>query len=212
MTGCSTNDLANLASAIQSHPAVASVELTEFPAGGAMLDARRRDGRAFVLAASPAFGYAVDEIQDQDGLTTGYKYCFRDLEPAAHKLQQLVSGESDQQDIRLNLIVIRSGDLEASKEFYAMLGLTFRCEQHGQGPKHYAAELGQTVFEVYPCTDRVGAGNLQLGFRIHSLDTALDALRKNATTVLREPHDSPWGRRAVVRDPDGNYIELTEVA
>jgi catechol 2,3-dioxygenase-like lactoylglutathione lyase family enzyme len=67
-----------------------------------------------------------------------------------------------------------------------------------------------TVFEVYPCKGGTPVGGIRIGFQISSLDPTLRALRQQSVTIHTEPHDSPWGRRAVVEDPNGNRIELTE--
>lgn len=42
----------------------------------------------------------------------------------------------------LNLLVLRTDDLEKSLDFYAALGLTFEKHKHGTGPSHYACESG----------------------------------------------------------------------
>jgi lactoylglutathione lyase len=211
MTPDSPDPLTRLAALLESDPAVSGVELTEFPSGGAMLDARCQDGRAFVLAASPAHGYAVDEVQADEGFTTGYKHSYADFESAERKLKELIFNESGDRVVALNLVVIQAHDLEASREFYANLGLAFRAEQHGEGAQHYAAVIGQTVFEVYPRNNGAAAGQLRLGFKIKFLPDTLRLLRAQAATIVREVHDSPWGRRAIVQDPDGNRVELTEM-
>lgn len=53
-------------------------------------------------------------------------------------------------DVLLNLVVIRSADLDRSESFYRTLGLTFTRHRHGAGPEHLSCELGPLVFEVYP--------------------------------------------------------------
>jgi catechol 2,3-dioxygenase-like lactoylglutathione lyase family enzyme len=109
----------------------------------------------------------------------------------------------------MSLVVLQSADLEAAKDFYSALGLEFVEEQHGSGPRHFSTTLGSLVLEIYPRrTDRPSAP-ARLGFRVPSLDQTLEVLRRRRARIVREPTDSPWGRRAVVDDPDGNQIELT---
>ncbi len=52
--------------------------------------------------------------------------------------------------MQLSLVVIRTHQPERVKGFYEALGLQFREEKHGNGPVHFSAGVGQTVFEVYP--------------------------------------------------------------
>ncbi|MCK0472476.1 hypothetical protein [Halalkalibacter sp. APA_J-10(15)] len=51
--------------------------------------------------------------------------------------------------IYINLVVISSLNIEKSVTFYEALGLIFKKEQHGNGPEHYACEIGNLVFEIY---------------------------------------------------------------
>jgi lactoylglutathione lyase len=117
---------------------------------------------------------------------------------------------SDNATIALNLIVIYTADLKAAKAFYTCLGLTFQSERHGKGPEHYAAELGAVVLEIYPLSAGKSRGSVRLGFQVTALDRVLQTLRERSAKIRTEPQDSPWGRRAVVEDPDGNRVELVE--
>jgi hypothetical protein len=58
---------------------------------------------------------------------------------------------SDPSSIRATLLVLYSPRLEECRRFYGDLGLCFTAEQHGQGPRHYAAVLADgLVVELYP--------------------------------------------------------------
>ncbi|MEM9924698.1 MAG: VOC family protein [Cyanobacteria bacterium P01_D01_bin.50] len=110
--------------------------------------------------------------------------------------------------ITFNLIVIHSQDLEISKKFYETLGICFLYEQHGSGKKHLSGVLEGVVFEIYPRSDDVDTSVVRLGFRVSSVDKAIEDLEKIGLTVLSPPKDSEWGRRAVILDPNGYKIEL----
>ena len=115
-----------------------------------------------------------------------------------------------QQAVALGLVVIQARDLEAARQFYQCLGLDLQREQHGKGPEHIAVELGAAVFEIYPAENDTTTDTIRIGFVVPSLEQAVGALRNHSAKILMEPHDSPRGRRAVVQDPDGNRVELTE--
>lgn len=111
----------------------------------------------------------------------------------------------------LNLVVIRSSDLEKSERFYRELGLFFMREKHGNGPEHLAgqAEAGGVVFEIYPLSPKQQPTICtHLGFSIDDVDAYVDRLVSRGGSLIKEPRDSEWGRRAVVKDPDGHTIEL----
>ena len=114
-------------------------------------------------------------------------------------------------ELAINLVVIRSADLERSLLFYRALGLSFGKEQHGRGPEHYASEIGSTVFELYPREgESPSSAALRLGFRVRSLDDCLAALTRQGVEVVTAPRNTPWGRRVVVKDPDGHCVEISE--
>ncbi len=117
----------------------------------------------------------------------------------------------------LSLVVLQTATLHSVVAFYRTVGLKFVEEKHGNGPIHYACALGTTVIEIYPGKDGAApsaknGGATMLGFRVDALDEVLAALREIGAVVLSPPHSTEWGRRAVVRDPDGRSIELTELA
>jgi predicted enzyme related to lactoylglutathione lyase len=111
----------------------------------------------------------------------------------------------------LNLVVIRSADLDHAERFYRVLGLTFDRHRHGSGPEHLAAQpyAGSYVFEIYPANAKAGpTSGVRIGFGMDAVDTYLDGLVKAGGTIIQAPADSEWGRRAVIADPDGHRVEL----
>ena len=105
--------------------------------------------------------------------------------------------------------------MEATLAFYKTLGFTFVEEQHGSGPVHYSTQTASSVLEIYPGVaaapvDRKSGGATMLGFSVISLNDVLASLEKSRSPLISAAKDSPWGRRAVVSDPDGRAIELSE--
>jgi catechol 2,3-dioxygenase-like lactoylglutathione lyase family enzyme len=110
---------------------------------------------------------------------------------------------------KLNLLVIRSADIEEAARFYGLLGLRFTSHSHGAGPLHYASEDAGCVFEIYP----LGAGeaptaSTRFGFQVESVDQTVELLLSAGASLVSKPKQSPWGYRAVVADRDGHRIEL----
>ena len=114
-------------------------------------------------------------------------------------------------NVSLNLVVIRSPDIERACRFYAALGLVFTKHGHGTGPEHYACEMDGFVFEIYPRqSEGDSTSATRLGFRVPSVDAAVAALVELGAKMVSPAKESPWGRRAVVDDVDGHRVELTE--
>lgn len=114
--------------------------------------------------------------------------------------------------MELNLLVIRTKNPRLLAEFYEKIGLQFEYHQHGNGPFHYATALGKTVFEIYPFTksQQEADKTLRLGFTVKNLDELIAKLKQENINILTEPAHSEWGYFAVIADPDGRKIELTE--
>ena len=106
--------------------------------------------------------------------------------------------------------------MEASLTFYRAFGFSFVEEKHGSGPVHYSTQLGSIVLEIFPGEpasplNRKASGATMLGFSVASVDEAVLAAKNLGAQVVTAPTASPWGRRAVVVDPDGRGIELSEL-
>jgi lactoylglutathione lyase len=109
----------------------------------------------------------------------------------------------------LNLLVLRAQDPDQLAAFYAQLGLSFQREQHGSGLPHHSSRAGGSVFEIYPCINpREATTNTRIGFQVASIDAVIAAC---AAPVLSQPKLTPWGKRAVIQDPEGHKVELVEV-
>lgn len=112
----------------------------------------------------------------------------------------------------LNLVVIRSHEIEKAVQFYTALGLAFIREQHGNGPEHWASTSGRSTFEIYPASQTYDSSGIRIGFEVTSIESVLGQLTAMGVTIHRPLRESPWGLRAVVRDFDGHTVELTQLS
>jgi lactoylglutathione lyase len=111
----------------------------------------------------------------------------------------------------LTLVVIRANDIDKLATFYTTLGLQFTKHRHGKGPEHLSSTVGQTVFEIYPAsTPNETTNSTRLGFTVPDLTQTLNQLRELGSTILTEPSQTEFGRRAVLKDFEGHKIELYE--
>jgi transcriptional regulator with XRE-family HTH domain len=133
--------------------------------------------------------------------------------PDGDRLRLLDADQRAKARTKINLLVLRVADLEASRAFYAVLGLDLIPQRHGQGPLHYSCTVQQTVMELYPCTESSsGRNRLRLGFEAHK--QVLERLL--ASGLLKQPpriiRSQPRSDVYLVRDPDENSIELEVTA
>ena len=93
------------------------------------------------------------------------------------------------------------------------LGVAPAPTDHGGSP--WSQEAGPTVLSPFPeSTDYFGDPDKRwmLNFRVRDLDALVAQLRAGGVDVEVSPDDSPIGRFARLRDPEGNPIELWQPA
>ncbi len=113
----------------------------------------------------------------------------------------------------LNLLVLRSPDIDRAAGFYRQMGLLFTKHAHGSGPEHYSSMVNGMVFEIYPLGPKSGpTTGARIGFSVDSVDGVVSLLQEIGGVVVSAPQESEWGRRAVVKDFDGHVIELVTPA
>jgi lactoylglutathione lyase len=115
--------------------------------------------------------------------------------------------------VSLNLVVLQSADFDRTTAFYNKLGLTFDRHRHGTDlkpcPEHLAAELAGCVLEFYPATT-TPIQPIRIGLKVPNLDATIASFQDAPEAILSPPKPTPWGRRALLKDPDGHKVELTE--
>ena len=112
-------------------------------------------------------------------------------------------------NVALSLIVLRCKNLSSSLHFYERLGLHFVQEQHGNGPLHYTASLNGTVIELYPSKQSdLSCEPVRMGFTVPSLTDTLQAMQ----VIGIQMASTSQSNRAIVLDPDGRKVEITELS
>lgn len=115
-------------------------------------------------------------------------------------------------DVSLTLLVLKTHQVEQLRAFYQNLGVDLIEEQHGKGPVHFAGRASAVVIEVYPLLDYGSPvdSSTRLGFVVENVADVIRALEGIGTKIVMPPKETAWGFQAVVKDPDGRSVELTE--
>ncbi len=108
----------------------------------------------------------------------------------------------------VNLMVLRSPNIDRASAFYSEMGLLFVKHRHGTGPEHYTSCVDGFVFEIYPQGDHPPTIGTRIGFSVEDVDAIVPLLVALGAELMVPPVDSPWGRRAVLKDFDGHVVEL----
>jgi catechol 2,3-dioxygenase-like lactoylglutathione lyase family enzyme len=117
---------------------------------------------------------------------------------------------------QLNLVV---RDVQASRTFYARLGVEFEGESDPVWAVHHVSgvhtdrvplnlDLDSTSFATKWNRGWPGRPGVVIGFKVDRRDE-VDELAADGVTVQQQPLDAFWGARyAVVSDPDGNGVGI----
>lgn len=118
----------------------------------------------------------------------------------------------------LSAVIVVSEQPQLLADFYVdVLGLPLRREEHDGDLPHWGATLGQLHFAVHDARDfpehrRGGGGAVVIALAVEDLDDLMVRLQMREIPLLYPPRDLGWTRMAAVHDPDGNLIELTQMA
>ena len=72
-----------------------------------------------------------------------------------------------------------------------------------------------TVLALHPASEKkktlkTGSGTL-VGFEVTDLDSTLKKLKEKRVKFFKKPKDEPFGKHAIVQDPDGHLISIAEL-
>lgn len=112
--------------------------------------------------------------------------------------------------MQINLITLRASNVPELGQFYQALGLSFMTEKHGNGPEHLACDMGNLTFEIYPCASPSSTAGMRLGFCVDELAASFANALHHGAECVSPPRQTSWGRYAVVKDPAGHLVELTQ--
>jgi len=115
--------------------------------------------------------------------------------------KQIIKDTLDSLQLRLDLIVLKSPNIERSKNFYEKIGISFVQEKHQQGLLHYSSQNIQPTIEIYSSKHNL-ENHVCLFFVTVNLKEYTKMLEKNGISY-KQLKDSIY-----LRDPNNNRIEV----
>ena len=112
-------------------------------------------------------------------------------------------------------ITINTSQLSLQLEFYKCLGLDLKTQKVEKGSAVYRAQVKPGIeFCLFGVLERKNAGSpaLQLLFEVKNIDLIFEKLKSiPGTFVILDPTDLPDGRKSIIKDVDGNAIEIIQI-
>lgn len=117
----------------------------------------------------------------------------------------------------LSAIILVSENAERLSDFYKnVVGLPLEDESHGETHKHYGCELGDLHFAIHPTTNFEGtgsaAGSVKLAFTVFDMDAFVQRMKDQNVKLAYEPKNTGFAVMTAITDPDGNYVEFTQLS
>jgi lactoylglutathione lyase len=113
---------------------------------------------------------------------------------------------------KLGLIMIVVRDMERSVAFYRdVLGLKLLINQ----PNWTQFDAGNIILALHPDGDEVKVSpttGMSIGIYVDDMDQAVTEIRRRFGKIAVGPRQDPFGRWALVFDPDGYSIQIIEMA
>ena len=116
----------------------------------------------------------------------------------------------------LSAVLIVSENPARLAEFYRdVVGVPLIDEAHGASLPHYGCNLGDTHFAIHPVETfpdrRHGVGAVKVALSVFDINALVARLESKGVKPLYPPHDTGFFISTAINDPDGNYIEFTQM-
>jgi RimJ/RimL family protein N-acetyltransferase/predicted enzyme related to lactoylglutathione lyase len=113
-------------------------------------------------------------------------------------------------------IFLVSENPERLVRFYRdVLGIPLEAEHHEGTLPHWGSTLGEIHFAIHPVQDfpdgRHDVGAVKLAFTVFDVRALAARLEEKGVALLYPPRDEGFFVSAALLDPDGNFVELTEL-
>lgn len=100
-------------------------------------------------------------------------------------------------------------DLERSREFYRdVIGLHEASDDLPDSIQFRLADGSTLSLHAKSTLQTVRPGSMQLGFDVENVDEFVARAAARGVPVFQDPYDEPFGRAAIIGDPDGYPIQI----
>jgi RimJ/RimL family protein N-acetyltransferase len=113
-------------------------------------------------------------------------------------------------------ILLVSGNPQRLADFYRdVLGIPLEDEHHEGTRPHWGCTLGRSHFAIHPVEDfpdsASGVGAVKMAFTVFDVRAFAARLQEKGVALLYPPRDEGFFVGTALLDPDGNFVELTEL-
>ncbi len=116
--------------------------------------------------------------------------------------------------LSISSITLNTPQLQDMLGFYGRLGFSFKTAKVDKGSEVHRATQNGLEFTLYSIEtlQRSPVPSLQLGFKVAELEKIVEDLKSVPGVIcVLETTEMPDGKKAIVLDPDGHAVELSQI-
>ncbi len=112
---------------------------------------------------------------------------------------------------KIGAVILLVSDMETSTRFYRdVLNLPIKSQS-----KDWTEFFNrETVLALHPARKAQKSNSQEkvlVGFMVHDLEAQVESLMKKNVKFFKRLKDEPFGKHAIIEDPDGHLISLAEI-
>lgn len=112
---------------------------------------------------------------------------------------------------KIGSVILIVSEMEKSLVFYKdILGLPIK----NQSEAWTEFFVNGTVLALHPAENKTKLKtgiNILIGFMVSDLEITVKKLKENKVKFFKEAKEEPFGKHAIIEDPDGHLISIAEI-
>jgi len=111
---------------------------------------------------------------------------------------------------KIGAVILLVSDMKRSTKFYSET-LGMKLKKKSKDWTEFSE--GGTVLAIHPAKrKRIKKNNSMLvGFSVSDFDDVINGLKKKKARFFKKPKEEPFGKHAIIQDPDGHLISIMQM-
>jgi lactoylglutathione lyase len=111
---------------------------------------------------------------------------------------------------KIGAVILLVSDMKRSTKFYRdTLGM--KLKQQSKDWTEFSE--GGTVLALHPASRKrtKKSNSMLVGFSVSDFDDVISSLKKKNARFYKKPKQEPFGKHAIIQDPDGHLISIVQM-
>lgn len=111
---------------------------------------------------------------------------------------------------KIGAVILLVSDMKRSTKFYRDI-LGMKLKKQSKDWTEFSEE--GTVLALHPASRKKIRNNnsMLVGFSVSDFDDVIGELKKKKAKFYKKPKEEPFGKHAIIQDPDGHLISIVQM-